>query len=95
MTTLAEKLRQVLLDDRATIAVVEQALAPDYERHEKGIRFAIRVATDREKLVYWIGRLLEDPGLAPEVVEVLGKMGYPLAAVRRIIELGEPKSSLL
>lgn len=74
---------------------ISRVLAPDYDRAEKGMRYAIRVAMDKERLAYWMGRLLSDEKVSLEAAEALLSMGYPRAAMARLIELGEPRASLL
>lgn len=109
MTTAAE-LEEKIFDELETLAAgasapapaelrfraqrIVRALAADYRRQEKGVEFAIRVATDRERLVYWIGRLVSDPTLWPKVFETLAKMGYTLGHIERVVALGEPRESL-
>jgi len=75
---------------------IAQMLSPDYERAEKGIRYAVRVAMDRERCVYHLGRILQGrPAAQAKAVEALGKMGYSQDSVERLIEMGEPRASLL
>lgn len=76
-------------------ARVSKALEGDFVRHEKGIRYAIRVAMDRERLVYWMGRLLSGEPVALEAAQVLGGMGYSKDAIAHLISLGEPRASLV
>lgn len=73
---------------------IAQKLAPDFTRLDASTQFAIKIATHKENLVYWLGRLLRDPSLSGEATEALIKLGYPPARVEQIIKLGEPRDSL-
>lgn len=73
---------------------VAKALVPDFQRHERGVIYAIEVATHREQLVYWLGRYLKDPAVLPNLLEALGVMGYPAARIAQVVEMGEPRASL-
>ena len=73
---------------------IVRLLAPSFRRHEKGVAFAVRVATDRERLVYWIGRVYKDPTLWPKLFEALGKMGYTTGHIDHVVSLGEPREAL-
>lgn len=79
---------------------ISRLLAPDFQRHEKGVRYAIKVAMERERCVFHLAGLIRageaDRSLVKHLAhEALLKMGYSEVAIDRLLEMGEPVASLV